>query len=507
MGTLIGKEIVETMLDLRFVVAAVLCLVLIPLGMYVSRADYERRLAGYEQQHQTYRQRHGTPEGPVVGQEEAQGFRPPSILSIFASGLEPFVPDKVITSYTGLFRTVKEPEIDNPQSLIFGKADWLFNITFIVSLVALIFTYNAISGEKEAGTLRLMVANAIPRHQILLSKVVGKYIALLVPLGVSTLIALLVLETSPRVSITSAPVGPAFLVILVVTLLFLLCMVSLGICISTFTRHSMGSMVLLFFVWTMFVLGVPKVCPMIAEVVYPIQGDAGISFAKRTAREDIERQFEQVKKETIDVKRNAEHDAMWRRIEQWGKEINARVRAAGREPTREDYRELNRVLNKEDKEIEAKYAPAIERLIEEYETKIAEELRRIEEDYRNKRIAQSAIAMNLCRISPVSCYAYVVAGISGTGASAPDDFVRNAERFQADVEEVFYDQVSSGLGGQKLAEGFDVFAPPAFPDMTYHYPTLAEALRLHGMDILLLGLFNALFGSLAFMRFSRYDIR
>lgn len=479
MRTLIGKEIIETVLDLRFVVAAVLCLVLIPLGTYVSVEDYEQRLAGYEQQFQTYRQRHATPKGPVVGKEKAQGFRPPSVLSIFASGLDSFVPDKVITSPSGLFRTVKEPEIDNPQSLIFGKADWLFIVTFIVSLVALIFTYNAISGEKETGTLRLMIANAIPRHRILLSKLVGKYIALLIPFGLSALIALLVLEISPRVSITSAPVGPAFLVILAVTLLFVLSMVSLGICISAFTRHSMGSMVLLFFVWALFVLGVPKICPMIAEAIYPIQGEAGISFAKRTAREDFARQFEQIKRETIDPEYRAEWNAAMRNPDPT---FNA-------QPIRD------------------KYAQRVGRLAEEYNKRIAEELERIEENYQNKRNAQSAIAMNLCRISPVSCYAYAVAGLSGTGVAAPDDFVRNAQRFQEDVEDVYYDQISWGLGGQKRAEGFNVFEPPAFPDMNYRYPTLAEALRRHGIDVVLLGFFNVLFGTLAFMHFNKYDVR
>ena len=130
-GALVGKEITETVLGLRFTVATLLCVVLIPLGMYVSREDYERRLASYQRQYQTYRQRYGMPS-EVLSRAEAQGFRPPSVLSIFASGLGPFVPDKVFTSPSGFFRTAKEPGIDNPQSLLFGKADFLFNVMFII---------------------------------------------------------------------------------------------------------------------------------------------------------------------------------------------------------------------------------------------------------------------------------------------------------------------------------------------------------------------------------------
>ena len=79
--TLIRKEITETILDLRFWVVTALFLILIPLGMYVSRKNYERRLAGYQREHQMYRQYYGKDVGPNV---EAHGFRPLSMLSMFA---------------------------------------------------------------------------------------------------------------------------------------------------------------------------------------------------------------------------------------------------------------------------------------------------------------------------------------------------------------------------------------------------------------------------------------
>ncbi|HUU17595.1 MAG TPA: ABC transporter permease subunit [Sedimentisphaerales bacterium] len=511
-GALVGKEIAETVLDLRFVIATLLCVVLIPLGMYVSRKDYERRLAGYQKEHQMYRQRHGTPAAPATGEEEAQGFRPPSILSIFASGLDPFVPDKVITSHLGFFQTVKKSGIDNPQSLLFGKADFLFNVAFIVSLAALLFTFNSISGEKETGTLRLMIANSIPRSRILMSKIVGKYIVLLIPFILSVLIALLILDASPDVSIASSNVWPAFLVIMMATLLFIFGMVSLGICISTFTSHSMGSIVLLFFVWAMFLLGVPKVAPMIAELIYPVESGKIFSFNKRLIREDIEKEFEQVKKETIDSKRDEELDIVDKMVIESAKEIVARVRTLGREPSEADFKEadfkeLIKESNKRHRELKARYEPQIERLFNECQRRIASELRKIEQDYRNRKNVQLSIAMNLVRISPVSSYMYIVSGLSGTGVTEPDNFVRNAQRFQDQVKETFYDKVYFMFGIQKKVEGFNAGKPPSFPDMRYRYPNLTEALQIHWPDILLLGLFDVLFCSLAFVKFNRYDVR
>jgi ABC-type transport system involved in multi-copper enzyme maturation permease subunit len=509
--TLVGKEIAETVLGLRFTVATLLCVVLIPLGMYVSRKDYECRLADYQRELNTYRERHAAPPPPLTGMEEAQGFRPPSVLSIFASGLDPFMPDKVITSQSGLFRTAKEAGIDNPQSLLFGKADFLFNVMFVVSLAALIFTFNSICGERERGTLRLMIAHAVPRSHILLSKIVGKYIVLLAPFMVSLLIALLILEASPVVSIGSLQVWPALLVILMITLVFIFGMVSLGVCISTFTSHSMGSIVLLFFVWTMLILGVPRMSPMIAEIVYPVEAGSVFSFRKRMVRDDIGRQYDQVKKDTIDSKSGVERRSLYKVLDEWMKGSVKRIRDSGRELTKEDNDELNEKYNeranKKEQEIRAKYEPQIQHLVEECQRRIASEIKRIEQDYRNRRNVQFSLAMNLARLSPVSCYAYIVSGFSGTGVAEPDNFVRNAQRFQEDINRVLYDRVFFLFGRQSRVKGFDAWAPISFPDMTYRSFTLAEALQRHWPDILLLCLFNVLFCAVALIRFNRYDVR
>src|SRR3972149_2335270 len=168
LGILIRKEIAETVFDLRFVVAALLFVVLIPLGMYVNCKDYERRLASFSTEHAAYRDKYAK---GVSADTEAQGFRPPSVLSIFASGVDSVMPDRVVTSPSGLFRSVEDPSHEGPHSHLFGKADFLFNVAFVVSLAALIFTFSSVSGEKEAGTLRLMIAHSVPRGQVLLGKV------------------------------------------------------------------------------------------------------------------------------------------------------------------------------------------------------------------------------------------------------------------------------------------------------------------------------------------------
>ena len=51
--------------------------------------------------------------------------------------------------------------------------DWVFIIGGLLSLMALLFTFDAFIGEKERGTLRLVMAQSLPRHTLLLGKFLG----------------------------------------------------------------------------------------------------------------------------------------------------------------------------------------------------------------------------------------------------------------------------------------------------------------------------------------------
>lgn len=484
--TLVKKEIAETILDLRFVIASLLCIILIPLGMYVSRKDYERRLADYRREHQIYRENYAQNVGAEV---QAQGFRRPSMLSIFASGLEPFIPDKVITSRSGLFSVVKNPGATNPQALLFGKTDILYIVTHVVSLVALLFTFKSISGEKEAGTLRLTIANSVPRSQILVSKIFGCYTTLLVPFVISLLVALIVLDASPDISILSPQLWPALLVIIFVSLLFLFAMTGLGVCVSTHTRSAITSLVVMLLVWVVFVLAVPKVSPMMAEVIYPIESQDVISLRKQVTAKNFEREFDQKRGELFDKCRTA---------------FGVSTRGVSNIPSSEA-----------DKKAYAKYERELPPLTEEYDKHRADAIRRIEQDYKNKQNIQASIAVNFSRISPVSCYSYLVSALSGMGVAELNNFNKNAQRYQDEVKSSIYDNfVIKSYGGKgrgrattvDAVDGFDQ-SQAVIPDMNYEYTTLAQALQNGWVDLTLLLVFSTLFFLVAFLRFNRYDVR
>jgi len=484
--TLIKKEIIETILDLRFIIVTLLCVVLIPLGTYISRRDYERRLTDYHRTKEMYRQSNTKRLKPFDFSLVMEGYRPPSPLSVFACGIEPFMPDKVLTARSGFFRAVKESIIDHPQSLLFGKVDLLFNVGFVMSLAALIFTFSSISGEKESGTLRLMIANSVPRSHVLLAKVVGKYITLMVPFVVSLLIALIVLDASPVVSIVSSRVYPSFLVILLVTFLYILAIISLGVLISTLTHKSITSNVVALLFWVVFIIAVPKISPLTAEIVYPIESRNFVDMRKRVVKENIIEELEQRKLQLSDA-------AM------------SKFGLSGPGHTVFDF-------DNDPLGIKAKawYDSRVTALGDEYGKRIANELRKIEQDYRNKTNVQTFITMSLSRISPASCYTYLISELSGTGVMERENFMDNARRYQEKVEELIYDNFEVETLGGRTSVGVTgelTKGEVSPPEMDYRQITLAEILETGWVDILLLFLFNILFFVAAFLRFRKYDVR
>ena len=489
LGALIKKEIVTTILDLRFVIASLLFLVLIPLGMYVSRKDYEQRLVNYRQEHQMYRQKY---EKEVSSNVEVQGFRPPSMLSIFASGLDHYIPDKIITSRTGISRTAKDVRASNSPALLFGRIDLFFNMCFVASLVALAFTFNNISGEKQAGTLGLMLSHPLSRSHILLSKIVGIYVSLLIPLAMSLLIASIILELSHDISIFLPEFYPSFLIILGVSLVYLLTMVILGVLISGTTQKPIISMTVSLFVWVIMVLALPKVSPMLARILYPVEAEQVVNLRKQMALEDIEKTFKQ---KSIDI-----HNKYLQRIsEQLIDEYFGRKSRATTEELQLQYPNVVPL----DKELIA--------LAQENNNRIANEIGRITQNHKNKMNIQNTIAMYISRLSPACCYSYLISGLSNAGPGENDTLMENAQTFQDQVKMAIYDKYQRRIwkiGGYTTFGGtrLDDF-PETGPDMQYRYSSLTEIMEAGQVDVILSFGFAFLFFTLAFVTFNRYDVR
>ena len=262
--TLIRRELLDNLMTFRFAAAVVIMLLLVVANAVVLIKDYELRLADYNTAVKTHRQ-----ELRLENKTYSDGMlsfwgtiivdRPPNPLSIFNTGLDKRLGNEIRVShiFTPTIWDANKHAADNPYFNILTSIDIILIFQGILSLLALTFAYDAISGEYEHGTLHLVLSHPVGRGSILFAKYIGAMVCLLVPLLMNILLVLILLTTSATISLDTDDflrIGGIVLTSLVYLSLFYL----IGMLISAITRRTSTALILSMFVWAFLVLVYPN---------------------------------------------------------------------------------------------------------------------------------------------------------------------------------------------------------------------------------------------------------
>ncbi|MBC8228996.1 ABC transporter permease subunit [bacterium] len=147
----------------------------------------------------------------------------------------------------------------------FTFIDFTFVVRVLLSLLAIFLSYNLISGEKEAGTLRLTISNSVKRSTLLLGKSCAGVLSLMIPLAIGFLLTMLIMELSFQVHLRTEEHLRAWL-IFGVSALYLIAFFLAGLLFSTLTKRSSETLLWLLIFYICLVVIVPN---------------AGISLTKR----------------------------------------------------------------------------------------------------------------------------------------------------------------------------------------------------------------------------------
>lgn len=484
--TLLLKEIHESIINFRFWLVTVLCLFLIPFGLYIASKDYVSRVKESQNEQNTYLEK---VKGHINDGLMAEGYFVPSPLSILSSGFKDYLPYKAVTSKDGFVKTEKKQQDSNLQSVLFGKIDLLFIVTNFLSLLALIFTFGTISSENESGTLKLVLSNQVPRWKIILSKIFGNYFVFLAPFFVSIIIGLIVVQFVAGVNFLSGKYSGSFFMILIFTMLFLLLIFNLGIWASVITKNTITSIVVLLFIWVIISLGIPRISPMVAQIVYPIK------------TEDVFRKEYQALKNQINDEHNSKRRAL---LEKLVADNHIDVDYSKGFPNFRDIAE-----NK------TNYTELVKQIDEEYKQKLIKELGNIEKDYQQKRDRQMVIASNFSRISPVCSYSFLTTELCNTGLLELNNCKESGQKFQNQVNSEIYNNYidhryffqGSMTSSTEPKKGFDS-KNIQLPQMTtYNYIPMRIVFQKTWPDIVLLIWFSIFFFMGSFVSFLRFDVR
>ena len=464
---IVYKEVLENVLSLRFVLSLLLAIVLFAASGFVF-------LGRYGKQSQDYWKKTNENLSALQGQSrqlyrlafyKQQILTMPKPLSFCAEGFEKSLPNSFKFNIFG----IELPQIEGRRNFMlphFSDIDWVFIISLILSFVAIVFTYDSISGERERGTLRLMLSGAIPRYAVLLGKYFAAMLTLCIPLLIGLLVSLIIVVSSREVTIE----GTAWLKILsiiLLSLLYLSIFVLLGVFVSSRTAHSANCIVILLLVWVGLVILMPSFGRIISDV--PNRADF-----ERKSREAVGQIWNNADKYGKNAG-NMSHDLSW---EGNNPPARARLRMAA--------------------------------------TKVINQAR---DNYHNQLLAQTLTGRAATCFSPAVIYQRASEAIVGTGINHCVNLYQQIRQYQANLKEfirsedtedpdslhLIFDETSCARSWKTISHqtvDFDIV--PKFQERDVG---LGQSLQLAIWDIGLLVLFNLVFFAAAFVSFLKYDVR
>jgi len=187
----------------------------------------------------------------------------PTPLAIFAKGLD----ENLCRSYGGgsaRIEVSRKQQSVNDVFKLFTAPDLLYVIKVILSLCAMLFAFDIVSGEKETGTLRQMISNTVKRPILIVGKWVGGFASFILPFFMAVFLGTIFVTLSPMVDMN--PDNFLKLGLFVVnSVIYLAIFFSLGFLISCITHQSSSSLVISLFVWAFFVFIIPNLGNILAR--------------------------------------------------------------------------------------------------------------------------------------------------------------------------------------------------------------------------------------------------
>jgi ABC-type transport system involved in multi-copper enzyme maturation permease subunit len=255
--TIVKREFLDNILSFKFIACVLVALVITSLCTFVLTADYRDRLTNYD-------------KGVALAKEKLTNvptyscltvliYKRPSPLSIFISGIE-----RKAGSYVEIYNMgmeiptfLKGGVAKNEFSDMLSVFDFSGVIVIVFTLLAILLSYNSVSGEKEDGVLSQILSNPVPRYKLLLGKYLGGLISLAMPLALCFGCGILIVLFSRNVNFSGGMLASMGL-LYVLSLLYLSLVLLIGIFVSARTKSSFISLLILLAFYIIFVFLVPQ---------------------------------------------------------------------------------------------------------------------------------------------------------------------------------------------------------------------------------------------------------
>jgi hypothetical protein len=341
-------------------------------------------------------------------------------------------------------------------------------------------TFDAVAGEKERGTLRLVLSHPIRRVTFLVGKGLGAIAAIVVPFALVSWLAFGLSSAFYPALLASGTIWRFFLIVFSSTI-YLTLFIALGLLGSSLVMRSHSASVLLLGVWILAVLVAPRFGGLIAERVVPVESDAILALK----RQEIQR--------TV---RHAQTEAVQKAFVQAGFLVF----------------EADGVRSRSDPQKKAIRSG----IAVTYGAQLGERIQRLEEEHLRRQRNRDRLANLLTLLSPASTLEGLLGELAGTGdlmktrvADGERAFYTSSQTvyFSRIFDEEFVDPAGNGSVSEQGPIGAALPDLAALPHLTIQEPTRGELARAVLPKVgQLVVLVLALFGG-ALTIFKDYDAR
>ena len=469
---IIRKELLDQLLSLRFAIACGVCLLVFLLSSIVLTRDYREAMSTFNMNKVMHRnellqrtQVSSLFEGVTVD-------RPLNIMNTLVRGLSKELMESVRVQ-PGNRLDFPEGWEQNPVLPLFPAVDFVFVVGIIMSLLALAFSYDAVSGEAESGVLKLLMSYSAPRDLVLLGKWIGGYLALIAPFVVSFVLALIVILLFPEVQ-PDIDSWLAILALFALALLYLAAIYSLGLFVSCRTRLASTSITVLLLVWVVLILAVPNMAPYAVGQFVSIPSRDEIDREKQVKERELSDRYQRIVEEE---KERLGTDDIWQD---------------------EGFKKRQQDMSEEFKD----------------------EIQKIEDSFLKQMNRQTRLSGIVARISPLTSFNLAAFDLAAAGIAQEEEYVEALKEFSGTWQEYSEEKqkawreflerqrseegsVSINAGDMERFNNLDLSDAPRFD---FSSMPIGDRLSVVYGDLLLLALWNVVFFMLAYLSFLRYPV-
>jgi len=466
MITVIKREILEHIESLQFIILIVLSILLFSMNGWITVQKHREQISRYNSA--------VTESAHYLSTTNTSLHMRPSPLVLLSDGGSKYQPPGYRLEPKGRLTPLPAGQKNFKMPFV-PELDWAFIIKAIFSLYAILLAFRGISGEKEVGTLRLVLSYALRRNQVLLAKYISILLTIGIPLILSSLISLCIVSIFMPDAL-SLNIIPRIGLMVLLAFFYLSVFALLGLFVSSMISRSSVVLLILLAAWILLVIVIPNL--------------SGILSDKLT---NVPSEYQTAKQVSSILKGQV-----------WGRIDKVRECVKNGELTTEEAikAETDQAFEEGQKEVRNHYAV-----------------------YNNAMKRRADMARTLSRLSPTGMFQFASESLADTGPRREERFLKDAKTYSEIYDNYILEKLGRLVGvshwsfstSMTVNDKHIYISSPHpeeyqgdksdFPQFVESNPNLAYNVQEAALDLAGLSLWNLVLAGLAFWAISRCDVR